>query len=1085
MTKFPRSLAFSSALGRFRRVGSAPSVLLFAAGLAGCGGPLDAASLREDTTLGGESASWVEVGAPDEFVMRDAPESTPVQRRTAAEAWTGARTEENAMRLADAYFPEMRFYARALEKDPLVNHGADLSVEAPEREGAPMQITTRGLSFTITQTGATGAEAEEVRGAAFYGSGHYITPLDGDVSARGWRTQRVEEYHVVAGGEGEHHERFDVTVPEGVTAVRDAKTYLEFLDGANTPVLRMYYIVARDAEGHSRQGDVRLDGVRAAGQEGEATYSIVDSTLSVSMSVGLEGMTGPVVVDPGWASTGSMATTRVLASTTLLPSGKVLVAGGWNEAAHHASAELYDPAAGVWSSAGTMGQARGMHSAVVLPSGKVLVAGGQQTGAITAAAQLYDPSVGATGSWTSTGSMNIPRDRQTTTLLPNGKVLVIGGFTTGTVLTGTAELYNPATGTWSYTASLPTPRESGAAALLPNGKVLFAGGAIGTTRFANADLYDPATGTFSATGSLAKGRSFHTLTLLHNGKVLAAGGKTALAGDWATAELYNPATGTWSSAASMATGRSFHGATLLPSGKVLLMGGDDVSGAVLASTESYDPATNTWSSSTNMTAARLWPQATLLPSGKVLVSGGWSQAAGYLSGAELHSVGAEGWTGTGAMTVARAGHSATILPNGKVLVAGGTNLASADVFDPATGTWTATGAMPFNRKMHPAVSLPSGKVLVSGGEVQSPGTASSSVLYDPNAGTWSTGNSMNSGRNGHTLTLLPNGKVLAAGGAGWTASAELYDPAIDTWTTLASMFDAHSGHTATLLPSGKVLLIGGGTPSGTTAKCEAYDFSTGTWIDVPDMSFPRRHHTATLLPNGKVLVAGGFTSGPGGGMRSEVAIFTPSANGTSGTWANTTSMGTARMGHRAALLPSGRVLVAGGFQPDPVSGFQVPSNTAEIFDPATSTWTPVNMSAKRGELGMTLLPSGQVLAAGGTNPTAQSSAELFDESDSISGNYLPVVNAPTTVTRNVLFTVTGTNFRGFSEGSSGYIVQSPTNFPLVTLWSLEGGAPVRLPGSNMSATSVQATAPLSLLPGRYMLTVTTNGLSGGRVVQVN
>src|SRR2546428_168405 len=101
--------------------------------------------------------------------------------------------------------------------------------------------------------------------------------------------------------------------------------------------------------------------------------------------------------------------------------------------------------------------------------------------------------------WTFTGSLNTPRSGHTATLLPNGMVLVAGGWGFSG-LHNTAELYDPAAGAWSVTGGLNTPRDLHTATLLPNGKVLVAGGTTTTTPpdFGlnnSAELYDPATGT--------------------------------------------------------------------------------------------------------------------------------------------------------------------------------------------------------------------------------------------------------------------------------------------------------------------------------------------------------------------------------------------------------------------------------------------------------------------------------------------------------------------------------------------------------------------------------------------------------------
>jgi hypothetical protein len=124
-------------------------------------------------------------------------------------------------------------------------------------------------------------------------------------------------------------------------------------------------------------------------------------------------------------------------------------------------------------------------------------------------------------------------------LLPNGKVLVAGGFNGGFpgIFLTSAELYDPDMRTWTATGSLNTGREAHTATLLPNGKVLVAGGYYFPSELSSAELYDPVIGTWSATGSLNTARRFHTATLLPNGKVLVTGGLGS-SGNLASAELY-------------------------------------------------------------------------------------------------------------------------------------------------------------------------------------------------------------------------------------------------------------------------------------------------------------------------------------------------------------------------------------------------------------------------------------------------------------------------------------------------------------------------------------------------------------------
>src|SRR4029434_3988894 len=183
---------------------------------------------------------------------------------------------------------------------------------------------------------------------------------------------------------------------------------------------------------------------------------------------------------------------------------------------------------------------------------------------------LVQPCAGQSGTWEETGSLANARYGHTATLLPNGKVLVAGGYNLDSGYLVSAELYDPVSGTWSATGSLMIERVGHTATLLPNGKVLVAGGAF--DRHLASELYDPASGTWSATGSLMIERDSHTATLLPNGRVLVAGGY-GFSDVVAPAELYDPASGTWAATGKLANARFGHTATLLPNGKVLVAGG--------------------------------------------------------------------------------------------------------------------------------------------------------------------------------------------------------------------------------------------------------------------------------------------------------------------------------------------------------------------------------------------------------------------------------------------------------------------------------------------------------------------------------
>ena len=382
-----------------------------------------------------------------------------------------------------------------------------------------------------------------------------------------------------------------------------------------------------------------------------------------------------------------------------------------------------------------------------------------------------------------------------------------------------------------------------------------------------------------------------TRTALPMGSLL-VGGLVVLALVWAVPRLgptatlpsatapstsATPASGAFSPTGTMAAARSGQTATLLRDGRVLIAGGANSEGA-LASAELYDPATGTFTSTGSMTAGRWGHTATLLPDGRVLIAGG-SGSTDRLASAELYDPKSGTFSHTGSMTTPRLGHTATLLSDGRVLIAGGepavalvpSAQASAELYDPATGTFGSTGSMTAARRDHTATLLPDGRVLIAGGADERGiygNSLSSAELYDPKAGTFSITGSMTMGRFGHTANLLPDGRVLVAGGTAgaadvpWSqASAEVYDPATGTFGPTGSMTAARRDHTATLLPDGRVL-IAGGADSGTLASAELYDPATGSFRATASMTRDRQASTATLLADGRVLVAGGWDNGP-------------------------------------------------------------------------------------------------------------------------------------------------------------------------------------------------------------------------------
>jgi len=321
----------------------------------------------------------------------------------------------------------------------------------------------------------------------------------------------------------------------------------------------------------------------------------------------------------------------------------------------------------------------------------------------------------------------------------------------------------------------------------------------------------------------------------------------------------------------------------------------------------------TWTTTASMATARDQHTATTLKTGTIFVTGGGSSTA------ELFDPSTSTWSTTGSMSAARVYYSVNVLASGRVLVAGGmvtgTVVSTSELYDPGGGGWKATGNMTQARRVHTGVTVPSGKVFVAGGQSDiAPTTAlSSAELYDATSGVWTATFGMAQARYQHTATLLASGLVLVAGGedptGGPTASAATYDPVADSWSLVGSLTTARYAHAAERAGT-NVLVAGGWNGSTVYSSVERFDASTGKWTAMPGMTAPRRCTTLSVLPSGNLLVAGGYSlSGvPTAGTLSSAEIFDIA----SATWTPTANMGSLRACHTASLLPSGKVLVAGG-----------------------------------------------------------------------------------------------------------------------------------------------------------------------------
>ncbi len=455
-----------------------------------------------------------------------------------------------------------------------------------------------------------------------------------------------------------------------------------------------------------------------------------------------------------WTATGVMNADRAFHQATQLNDGKVLVTGGYGTdtgtTLSTPTAQIFDPSTSTWSSVGSMSTARHQFTATLLSNGNVLLTGGENADAggtnYLSSAELYDPT--AMNDWMSVSGMQTARHDHTATSLSDRRVLVAGGEShrgnTSAALSS-AEVYDPSNHSWTPTLNNMSPaREYHAASLLPDGTVLVTGGYTGTTGGTYIDnplLYDPASNSWSAAAASGVPRFSHTSTSLCtpsscsvsvcsqtpslcNGKVLVAGGINSVVLN--TAQLYDPAAvvNKWSSANTFSFARRFHTATLLKNGKVLLVGGNSTAAPYITSAQLYDPSNNTWSSTANdLTTGRYSHSATLLGDGRVLVAGGFG-ASGILKSAEIYDPTTNRWSAAPSMGDARYLHAAAELPDGTVVVTGGivnsytgnSSASGTEVYDPVTNAWYFASNMGDVRYDHRATRLANGSVLISGGE---------------------------------------------------------------------------------------------------------------------------------------------------------------------------------------------------------------------------------------------------------------------------------------------------------------------------------------------------------------------------------
>jgi N-acetylneuraminic acid mutarotase len=405
--------------------------------------------------------------------------------------------------------------------------------------------------------------------------------------------------------------------------------------------------------------------------------------------------------------------------------------------------------------------------------------------------------------------------------------------------------------------------------------------------------------------------------LLGDGRVLVVGGSSDFmeVGDSSVkAELWDPATGGWHRTESLNKPRGEFAAVPMLDGRALVTGGRNQTDQSYSSTYIYDPALETWTKAGLLGTARTAPAAAVLPDGRVLIAGGYfrikpSWGHGTEPGTVLAASRPSSHLGSGL-----AGPRVADIDPPNV----GAALATAELFDPSSGTWSATDSMTYARSGAAAVTLADGRILVVGSVGSDSGVTfddravESAEIYDPVTGRFSlAGRFPDIDRKalerqgapnanpvpdedpwpaeGGSLVALDDGGALLIARTGWwkhvgeITRSFRFDARTLGWSEVGQTYifigepTAKSlvtqevrrlaGAMAARLPGGLILVAGGAgaIPKGseypapsTAATAEAYDPTTNSWSALPSMPEPRAGAATVVLSDGSILCIGGY-----------------------------------------------------------------------------------------------------------------------------------------------------------------------------------------------------------------------------------
>lgn len=699
----------------------------------------------------------------------------------------------------------------------------------------------------------------------------------------------------------------------------------------------------------------------------------------------------------------AMKNQRTWTTSVLLHDGRLLVIGGYNNRTTLTSCELYDPINDVWTPTGSLKVGRLRHSASLLPDGRVLVAGGttSRNGSlvVTSSCEIYDPS---TGQWENTQSLPWERASQSMIALPSGKILLVGGYPYAVE----CALFDPTTFQWRRTGSPTTafPTGENSLTLLPDGTVLLAGGWGGSMGMsAVCEIYDPTMEKWSRTGDLKNRRAGHRTFLLPNGKVLIAGGHDAhVQGNdqtcfsLSTCEIYDPSTKEWTYTTSLPEKPSYFGAALLPTGEIFIAGGgerdDNATPKIFFNTTLlFTPGVGEWNPGGSTTGVHGFSTLSALPNGKAILIGGAIDCANSVqtNATELYDFASRTWATGANLLIGRDHQTATLLTTDKLLIVGGqtgrVSTSTCEFFDYTNNTCTAAPDLALARAMHTATLLADGRLLIVGGatgdltDQQSLDLPRKTELFSSFSNRWESSAPLLQGRYGHTATLLEDGRVLVVGGwnHGYLTSCELYDPVCDSWVPAPPIPIGRAFHTATPLTGNKVIITGGQGESGDRNDAVIFDANTNSWQSAGTLAGGRYGHLSVISSDGRIVVVGGRNSS--GTTLATAEVYDVIRN----SWETIQSIPLSFRDNAACALPDGSILLAGGYSDD-AAGCHLEPNAL------TFSIGPLFAASIRPQIN-SVTPTSIETGASGTLTTAIAGERFRDDgrsgSDASTGDY--------------------------------------------------------------------------------------------------